>query len=74
MKISPRQFRERYNIPLSTESKLKAEGKVPFEKIGRYVVYDREQTDRLAKEGKLGRNALIAIHAIMEADGSEEHY
>ena len=74
MKISPRQFRERYNIPLSTESKLRSDGKVPYEKIGRYIVYDQSKTDKLAAEGKLGRNALIAVNNLIEADASEEHF
>ena len=74
MKISPKEFRQRYNIATSTEAKLRADGVVPFEKVGRFVIYDRDITDDLAKKGRLGRNALIAIHNILEADASEEHY
>jgi hypothetical protein len=74
MKISPRQFRERYNIPLSTESKMRAEGKIPYEKVGRFIIYDQDTTDTLAQQGKLGRNALIAINNLLEQDTSEEHH
>ena len=74
MKISPKQFRERYNIPLSTESKLKADGVVPFEKIGRFIVYDQSVTDELARQKKLGTNAFIAISNLQDEDAVEEHY
>lgn len=74
MKISSKQFRDRYNIPISTESQLKKAGIVPFEKVGRQVVYDQDTTDRLAADGKLGPKAYIAINNIMENDPSEEHY
>jgi hypothetical protein len=74
MKISPRQFRERYNMPLSTESKMRADGKIPYEKVGRFIIYDQDITDKLAQEGKLGRNALIAINNLLEQDTSEDHH
>jgi|GEM_PF-5410397 len=74
MKINSEQFRERYNIPRSTESELKKEGVVPFKKIGGYVIYDQDITDKLAVEERLGAKAFIAINNIMENDPSEEHY
>lgn len=73
MKISAKEFRERYNIPISTESKLKKDGIVPFEKVSGTVVYDVDTTDKLAAEGKLGAKAFIAINNI-DKDCSEEHY
>lgn len=72
MKIDSKQFRDRYNIPISTESELKKHGLVPFEKVGRQVVYDQEVTDKLAEDGKLGPKAYIAISNI--DDTTEEHY
>lgn len=74
MKISSQQFRERYNIALSTESKLKKDEVVPFEKINGHVIYNQDITDKLAAEGKLGPKAYIAINNILESDPSEEHY
>ena len=74
MKINSKQFRARYNIPRSTESYLKKMGVVPFEKVGRMVVYDTDITDKLAQEEKLGANAFIAVNNILNCDGSEEHY
>lgn len=74
MKISAQQFRERYNIPLSTESKLKKDDVVPYEKIGGHVIYNQETTDKLATEGKLGAKAFIAIKNIIQRDDTEEHH
>ena len=74
MKINSKEFRKRYNIPISTESELKKSGVLPFEKVGKFVVYDTEITDKLASERKLGGNAFIAINNILDNDPSEEHY
>ena len=74
MKMTPRQFRERYNIALSTESKLKVEGRVVFERSGKYIVYDSTVTDALALAGKLGNKAYIAVSNILASDATEEHF
>ena len=74
MKINPNQFRKRYNIPVSTEAKMRKDKVVPFQTIGRFIVYDQGITDDLAEKGLLGRNAAIAIANLKEADASEEHF
>jgi len=72
MKITSAQFRDRYNIAPSTESKLKKDKKVPYELVAGLTVYEQEVTDKLALEGKLTRNAYIAVNNIK--DHTEEHH
>jgi len=72
MKITSAQFRERYNIAPSTEGKLKKDKKVTYKLVAGLTVYDQTVTDKLALEGKLTRNAYIAINNIK--DSTEEHY
>lgn len=74
MRINSKQFRERYNIAISTEAKLKKDGRVPFELVNGQTVYDQEQTDKLALDKNLTASAYIAITNIIENDVSEEHY
>lgn len=74
MKLNSEMFRHRYNIPRSTESTLKKNGILPFEKVGNIVVYDTDVTDQLAHDGKLGGEAFIAINNSVKNNTAEEHY
>jgi len=65
MKITTKQFRERYNIARSTEAKLRKDAKLPYNKINGHIIYDQKETDALALQGKLGAKALIAVNNIL---------
>jgi hypothetical protein len=52
--ISPKSFEQRFDIKTSTQKKLRAEGKLPYIKFGRFVKYDLLDIYNLFNSHKVG--------------------
>jgi len=61
MKITTTQAAERYDIPLKTQDAMRAAGTLPYEKVGRRVIYDTDTLDPIARSRALGARAYVAI-------------
>jgi len=60
-KITPKQFQERYSVSLSTQYRWRKANKVPFFRVGKSILYTQDIIDIMAIEGKLNKNAYLAI-------------
>ena len=66
--ITPNQFRERYGTALPTQYIWRSENKVPYQRVGRQILYDTTVVDELASDGKLGKDPLLNILKLRQKD------
>ena len=59
--ITPQEFQDRYHISLSTQYRWRQNGKIPFEKIGSHILYNKNTIDKLALKKELNSKAYLAI-------------
>ncbi len=51
--LTPKELREEFNIPLSSQAKMRMKQKIPYHKIGNYVRYKRTDIDIWFDSGKI---------------------
>jgi hypothetical protein len=61
LQITPAQFEKRYNISLSTQYRWRLKHKIPFQKIGSNILYDKATIDKMASEGTLNKTAYLSM-------------
>ena len=51
--LTPKELHEEFNIPLSSQSKMRMKKRIPYHKIGNYVRYKRVDIDNWLESGKI---------------------
>ena len=56
--IDPSIFEERFYIKKATQKKLRADGKLPYVKFGRFIKYDVNDIDKLFEAHKINAEII----------------
>ena len=51
--LTPKELHEEFNIPLSSQAKMRMQQRIPYHKIGNYVRYKRIDIDNWLEAGKI---------------------
>jgi len=53
--LSPKDFAQEFDISEVTQSKMRAAGKLPYSKLGKFVRYNRAKINELLKNAEVVR-------------------
>ena len=51
--LNPKELKKIYGFSIDNQAKLRADRKIPFSKIGRYIRYSRDEIDNWIQTNKV---------------------